>query len=173
VTLEEANSDVINWMRQRSRWYKGYLQTMIVHLRQPLRLRREIGTVAALRLVNMLGAVPFTNAFNLVFWMVMLAWIAGRPHVVGVFFAPIPYYLCLVLFLLVTSGSVYAGLIVAQALGKPHLWWAAMLAPLYWALQSAAAVKALYQLLFRPFFWEKTVHGLASVTEPLKENHSS
>ena len=35
VTLEEANSDVVNWIRQRSRWYKGYLQTMLVHLRNP------------------------------------------------------------------------------------------------------------------------------------------
>ena len=29
VTLEEANSDVVNWVKQRSRWYKGYLQTML------------------------------------------------------------------------------------------------------------------------------------------------
>ena len=32
-TLEEANSDPINWIRQRSRWYKGYLQTWLVHIR--------------------------------------------------------------------------------------------------------------------------------------------
>lgn len=170
VTLEEANSDVINWLRQRSRWYKGYLQTTIVHLRRPLKLRREIGAVAALRLVNMTGAVPFINAFNLVFWMVMLAWVAGRPDEVGLFFAPIPYYLCLALLLVVNALSIYVGLIVAHALGKPHLWWAALLAPLYWILQSVAAVKALYQLFFRPFFWEKTVHGLAARTEPTNEN---
>ena len=61
--------------------------------------------------------------------------------------------------------SVYVGLVVATALGKPHLWWAALLAPLYWILQSLAAVKAIYQLIFRPFFWEKTVHGLSA--EPI------
>ena len=42
TTLEEANSDVLNWIRQRSRWYKGYLQTMLVHLRHPRALRREM-----------------------------------------------------------------------------------------------------------------------------------
>ena len=51
-----------------SRWYKGYLQTMIVHLAIPLQLRREIGTKAMLRLINMTGGIPLANAFNLVFW---------------------------------------------------------------------------------------------------------
>ena len=35
VTLEEANSDFVNWVKQRSRWYKGYLQTFLIHLRSP------------------------------------------------------------------------------------------------------------------------------------------
>ncbi|HEY2562202.1 MAG TPA: glycosyltransferase, partial [Acidimicrobiales bacterium] len=43
VTLEEANSDPINWLRQRSRWYKGYLQTFLVHTRQPRRVWKELG----------------------------------------------------------------------------------------------------------------------------------
>ena len=37
VTLEEANSDFVNWVKQRSRWYKGYLQTFLIHLRSPRR----------------------------------------------------------------------------------------------------------------------------------------
>ncbi len=35
TTWEEANVDAINWIRQRSRWYKGYLQTFLVHMRSP------------------------------------------------------------------------------------------------------------------------------------------
>lgn len=163
ITLEEANSDVVNWIRQRSRWYKGYLQTMIVHLRHPVGLRREIGTAAVLRLVNMTGAIPLTNALNLLFWFTMLTWVIGRPAVVNALFPPPTYYTCLALFLVGAPLSVFIGLIVTSALGKPHLWWAALLAPMYWLLQSVAAVKAIYQLIFRPFFWEKTVHGLAHV----------
>jgi cellulose synthase/poly-beta-1,6-N-acetylglucosamine synthase-like glycosyltransferase len=162
VTLEEANSDIVNWIRQRSRWYKGYLQTMLVHLRHPVELRRQIGLKAMLRLINMTGGIPLTSAFNLVFWFAMLVWITGRPEFVNFLFPPITYYTCLLLFLVGTPMSVYVGLVVTHALGKPHLWWAALLTPLYWILQSLAAVKALYQLQFRPFFWEKTVHGLAA-----------
>ncbi|MET0704237.1 MAG: glycosyltransferase [Mycobacterium sp.] len=161
ITSEEANSDVVNWIRQRSRWYKGYLQTTIVHLRHPLQLRREIGTKAVFRLINMTGGIPVTNAFNLVFWFVMVVWVMGRPTFMGTLFPPMAYYTCLALFLIGAPMSIYTALIVTKALNKPYMWWAALLSPLYWLLQSVAAVKAIYQLVFRPFFWEKTVHGLA------------
>ena len=36
----------------------------------------------------------------------------------------------------------------------------ALLSPLYWALMSIAAWKGFIQLFYRPFYWEKTVHGL-------------
>ncbi|WP_082949955.1 glycosyltransferase [Mycobacterium sp. ACS4331] len=161
TTLEEANSDVVNWIRQRSRWYKGYLQTTFVHLRHPLQLRREIGTVALLRLVNMTGAIPITSALNLVFWSTMVIWILGHPSTISALFPPFTYYICLATFIIGTPLFIFIELIVAQVLGKPYLWWAALLVPLYWFLQSVAALKAIYQLIFRPFFWEKTVHGLA------------
>lgn len=160
ITLEEANSDVVNWIRQRSRWYKGYLQTMLVHLRDPTGLRREIGTKAILRLLNMTGGVPVTAVCNLVFWFTMLVWVLGRPPVIAMVFPPMTYYVCLALFLIGAPLSVYSGLIVTKELGKPHLGAAALLTPLYWLLQAVAAVKAIYQLVFRPHFWEKTVHGL-------------
>lgn len=160
LTLEEGNSDTINWIRQRSRWYKGYLQTMLVHLRDPRKLVDEIGLKATLRLVNMTGGIPITKVFNLALWLVMVAWIAGRPALVGTLFSPLPYFICLAMFLIAAPMSIYMNFVVIAKLGKPYLWWAAVLAPLYWILQSLGAVKALYQLIFRPFFWEKTVHGL-------------
>ncbi|WP_448392393.1 glycosyltransferase family 2 protein [Mycolicibacterium sp. XJ879] len=162
ITLEEANSDVVNWIRQRSRWYKGYLQTMLVHLRNPSGLRREIGTKAILRLLNMTGGVPLTAVCNLVFWFTLLVWVLGRPHFIAMVFPPTTYYICLTLFLIGAPLSIYSGLVVTKELGKPHLWPAALLTPVYWLLQAVAAVKAIYQLLFRPFFWEKTVHGLTA-----------
>lgn len=164
ITLEEANADLINWIRQRSRWYKGYLQTMIVHLRRPGQLRKEIGLLPVLRLVNMTGAIPLANAANLLLWSTMAIWLVGRPHAISLMFPPVTYYLCLVLFLLAAPMSLFVGVVAVVALGKPQLWWAALLAPGYWVLQSIAAFKAVYQLFFRPFYWEKTVHGLTGPT---------
>ncbi len=161
ITFEEANSDVINWIRQRSRWYKGYLQTSIVHLRQPRHLRRELGLRATLRLVNLTGLVPILNALNLLLWSAMVVWMVARPNAIAVMFPPFTYYTSLALLMLASPLSIFAGLTTTVALGKPYLWWAALLVPGYWMLQSIAAYKALYQLFFRPSYWELTVHGLA------------
>ncbi len=43
TTFEEANSRLGNWIRQRSRWVKGYMQTYLYHMRQPIRLYRAMG----------------------------------------------------------------------------------------------------------------------------------
>ena len=166
VTLEEANSDAINWIRQRSRWYKGYLQTMIVHMRSPLQLRREIGLKATVRLINLTGLVPILSAFNFLLWSLMLLWMVSRPHAITLMFPPVTYYTSLALLMIAAPLSVFVGLITTVALGKPYLWWAALLVPAYWILQSIAAMKALYQLLFHPSYWELTVHGLAPAHEP-------
>jgi cellulose synthase/poly-beta-1,6-N-acetylglucosamine synthase-like glycosyltransferase len=160
ITLEEANSDVINWIRQRSRWYKGYLQTSIVHMRQPLNLRRDLGLKAVLRLINLTGLVPILSAFNFLLWSAMVVWLVARPEAITLMFPPITYYTSLALLAVAAPMSIFASLTTTVALGKPYLWWAALLVPLYWMVQSVAALKALYQLVFRPSYWELTVHGL-------------
>src|SRR3989338_8862120 len=43
ITLEEANSNFKNWIRQRSRWIKGYMQTYLVHMRNPIGFIRTNG----------------------------------------------------------------------------------------------------------------------------------
>ncbi|MBI2593135.1 glycosyltransferase [Candidatus Daviesbacteria bacterium] len=43
TTLEEANSNPKNWLRQRSRWIKGYMQTYLVHMRNPFEFIRHHG----------------------------------------------------------------------------------------------------------------------------------
>jgi cellulose synthase/poly-beta-1,6-N-acetylglucosamine synthase-like glycosyltransferase len=161
ITYEEANSDVINWIRQRSRWYKGYLQTLIVHMRKPVTLVREIGLKATLRLINLTGLVPIMNAVNLLLWSTMVVWIAARPHIITRMFPPVTYYLSITMLMLAAPLSVFTGLVATVALGKPKLWWVALIVPFYWLLQSVAAVKAIHQLFFRPSHWEKTVHGLS------------
>ena len=42
-TYEEASIGLRNWLRQRSRWLKGFMQTWLVHMRSPWRLLEEVG----------------------------------------------------------------------------------------------------------------------------------
>ena len=38
TTYEEAPARLRPWLRQRTRWFKGWLQTWLVHMRSPVRL---------------------------------------------------------------------------------------------------------------------------------------
>jgi len=91
TTLEEANSDVVNWVRQRSRWYKGYLQTWLVHMRQPVRLWREVGGSAFVGINLLLGAIPLVAVLNPVFWFLTALWFLVQPHALTVLL-PAPIY---------------------------------------------------------------------------------
>jgi cellulose synthase/poly-beta-1,6-N-acetylglucosamine synthase-like glycosyltransferase len=43
VTYEEANCKAWPWVKQRSRWLKGFLITYFVHMRRPRRLLSDLG----------------------------------------------------------------------------------------------------------------------------------
>src|SRR3546814_646176 len=47
-TLEEAPADLATWLPQRTRWFKGWAQTWLVHMRNPLSLWRELGPASFL-----------------------------------------------------------------------------------------------------------------------------
>ena len=44
TTYEEAPAQLMWWLRQRTRWLKGYVQTWLVHMRAPRELRFVIAT---------------------------------------------------------------------------------------------------------------------------------
>ena len=160
TTLEEANSDVVNWVRQRSRWYKGYLQTWLVHTRQPVRLWREVGGRAFVGINLLLGAIPLVAVLNPVFWFLTALWFLVQPHALTVLLPAPIYYPALVSMLAGNFIALYIGLVAIQVRRRPDLLTAVILSPLYWALMSIAAIRALVQLAVAPSFWEKSVHGL-------------
>jgi cellulose synthase/poly-beta-1,6-N-acetylglucosamine synthase-like glycosyltransferase len=160
VTYEEANSDFINWVKQRSRWYKGYLQTWLVHMRHPLRLWRQLGTGGFVGFQVMIGATPFLALANPFFWLLTALWFLGGLHVVRVLFPPWIFYPALISVVLGNFVALYQVIISVRLAKYPGLVTAALLSPLYWIFMSIAAIRAFAQLLTAPSFWEKTMHGL-------------
>src|SRR5262249_51370328 len=92
VTLEEANSDFINWVKQRSRWYKGYLLTWLVHLRDPRRTVRPLGGRGLLCLTLFVGGPPLAALFTAVLWPPTLLWFLPHPPIMERIFIPPFYY---------------------------------------------------------------------------------
>ncbi len=160
TTYEEANSDVINWVKQRSRWYKGYLQTALVHTRSPRRLVDELGWKAAAGFLLFVGGTPLLALINPLFWALSVLWWLAHPAVIEQLFPAPLYHLGMACWIIGGLGLLYASVANVRASGKPQLVVAALTVPLYWVLMSLAAVKAMVQLVTQPSYWEKTTHGL-------------
>ncbi|MFL5843772.1 MAG: glycosyltransferase [Solirubrobacteraceae bacterium] len=160
ATLEEANSDMINWVKQRSRWLKGYLQTWLVHLRHPVALWRELGTAGFIGFNLTVGGTPLLAAANPIFWALALLWLAGHPAFVENLFPVWTYFGATASLLIGNFCTVYMNVVGARLLGLNRLLVSCLLTPVYWVMMSMAAVKALIQLVTNPSYWEKTAHGL-------------
>jgi cellulose synthase/poly-beta-1,6-N-acetylglucosamine synthase-like glycosyltransferase len=171
-TWEEANSQVGNWIRQRSRWIKGYMQTWLVHMRNPFRLYRELGFKGFMGFQVMVLATPMLPLLNPVFWLMILMWYGWQAEWIPQFFPGAIYYLSSVEFMIGNFLFVYSNVagiywVIRDLEKKDGVLFSysmvkyALLTPLYWVLMSIAAVKAAWQLVTKPFYWEKTTHGLS------------
>ncbi|NPV46432.1 MAG: glycosyltransferase [Armatimonadetes bacterium] len=160
TTWEEANGNFLSWFRQRSRWVKGYIQTWLVHMRQPLALMRQLGTGAFSSFHMTIGGAVVSFLLNPVYWLMTLLWFLTRSGLIASLF-PAPIYALGVFCLLVANFVfVYVAVIGCLNRGYYDLVKYAVLTPLYWLMMSWGAYKALAQLITRPHYWEKTDHGM-------------
>jgi len=161
-TLEEANSDFVNWVKQRSRWYKGYMQTFLVHMRSPRQLRREMGWRGMAHFCVFVGGTPIIALLNPVFWVMAVVWFVAHPAFMQEIFRGPVYYLGLISWILGNFLLAYLTVLSCRITRRGDLLCAAVAVPLYWVMMSMASVKASWQLVGTPNFWEKTAHGLRS-----------
>lgn len=168
TTFEEANSDFVNWMRQRSRWVKGYIQTWLVHMRHPVRLWRELGGAGFLAFQMMIAGTPLLFLLNPLYWLITTLWFLVGWGMIPQMFPSWVYYLGMTNMLFGSFAFTYMNMAAVARRGQWDLVRYTVFAPLYWGLMSVASWKALLQLFTRPSHWEKTVHGLADLS-PLFE----
>lgn len=164
TTWEEACSDLGFWIRQRSRWTKGYVQTYLVTLRHPFRLMRRIGFARTLGFHLMVAGTPFCLLVNPLYWILTLLWFAFRWEGLAQLF---PFPIILWGLVCLFAGNfifIYATALAAHRRGYFDLVKYALLAPAYWLLQSIGAWKGCLQLVTRPNYWEKTKHGFDITT---------
>lgn len=158
TTREEANCHVIPWVKQRSRWLKGYMVTYLVHMRRPARLFRDLGAWKFLGFQT-----HFITALSQ-FLLAPLLW--SMWLIVFGFYHPLTEIVSDQVIL--TMGALFFGVelcTMAAAFiavsGRAHrhlLPWVPTI-HLYFPLGVLAAYKALYELVFAPFYWDKTEHG--------------
>jgi len=162
TTYEEANPNVRNWIRQRSRWIKGYMQTLLVHTRGGWDLRRTRDK-HFLTFLLVIGGKVIVNFINPVMWAITVCYFVFRssvgPAIEAVYPAPV-FYVAVITLLFGNLLFVYIFLLGSAHRNNHDIIKYGLLAPFYWLLMSLAACKALWQLIHNPHYWEKTQHGL-------------
>jgi cellulose synthase/poly-beta-1,6-N-acetylglucosamine synthase-like glycosyltransferase len=164
TTFEEANGVLPSWIRQRSRWIKGYMQTWLVHMRHPVKLWRSIGLKGTFCFHFFIGAPPLLMLINPIVWSITIAfYFLHDSSFAWLFPEPIGTLATFNLFF-ANLLLVYFGIVAALKRRYLDLVPTGLLQPLYWVLHSVAAYRALWQLIRDPHFWEKTEHGTSHVT---------
>lgn len=162
ITMEEATSSVPAWVRQRSRWIKGYAVTWAVHMRDPLRLLGELGAWRFLGVqILFLGTLTQFVMAPLLwsFWLVPF----GFYHPVIEIASHSTVLSMAALFLLAEIATM--ALAAFAVAGPKHRWlikWVPVM-HLYFPLAAVASWKGFGELFTRPFYWDKTSHGKASI----------
>jgi cellulose synthase/poly-beta-1,6-N-acetylglucosamine synthase-like glycosyltransferase len=161
TTYEEASCHAGNWVRQRSRWLKGYMQTFLVHTRRPIHLMRTTGVLGFIGFLVFIGGTVLSALLNPVFWCIYLLWLTLL--ITG--FDPIfPQFLLFISLFNLLAGNgafIYLSMLAPIRRGWLDLIPYSLTAFGYWVLISTAAYRALWQLLRNPFYWEKTQHGVS------------
>ncbi|MEN9263806.1 MAG: glycosyltransferase [Gloeomargarita sp. GMQP_bins_44] len=165
TTYEEANCRLKNWIRQRSRWIKGYMQTWLVHNRNPWRSLRTLGLGNWLAYQFFVGGTVVCFLSNPLLWLLFIYAAISRAPWLEQLFPGWILYVSLFNLLLGNSIGIYLNMIAVFRRKYYSLTPYALLNPVYWLLHSAAAYMALWQLFTKPFYWEKTIHGLSKFTQ--------
>lgn len=162
TTFEEANGHLGNWIRQRSRWIKGYMQTYLVHMRKPRELYRSVGAVGFWGFQLFIGGTIINALVLPILFGLYLFWLVTGTAAFVPYFPPVVLYASLFNLLVGNGFFIYVFMIGAIKRGYFTLVPYALTAPAYYVLMSIAGYKALWQLIHNPFYWEKTTHGLSS-----------
>ncbi|QUS34924.1 glycosyltransferase [Falsirhodobacter algicola] len=158
VTQEEANCMPLAWVKQRSRWQKGYMMTWIVHMRAPARLWREIGARAFIGFQIMFFCALSQAILAPVLWSYWLLAL-GLPHPVTQALPGWCVILLVAMFLMTEAINITIGILAIRKTGHRMnpLWVPTML--LYFPLATFSVYKALWEMVRNPFYWDKTSHG--------------
>lgn len=159
VTEEEANCRAWPWVKQRSRWIKGYAMTYAVLMRDPVLLWRQLGPrrflgtqILFLGSLSQVLLAPFLWTFWLAFF--------GIWHPMTSMLGPSAMFGLSALFVLSEGVNLVAGFCaLSTAKHRSLRFWLPSLI-LYFPLATLAAYKAFHELITQPFFWDKTAHGL-------------
>lgn len=160
-TFEEAPPHIWPWIKQRTRWIKGWMQTVMVHSRNPIHFLGDVGMKSNLAFHLIMTSIilsalihPFFLVLSI--WQILNLGVLTSTSFDGLIIATS-------VFNLVGGYTTYGLLAYAVLQNSRYMHYSRLLftLPAYWFLISIAGWRALVHLIVKPHEWEKTPHGLA------------
>jgi cellulose synthase/poly-beta-1,6-N-acetylglucosamine synthase-like glycosyltransferase len=159
-TGEDAPERPVVWLRQRTRWLKGWAQTWLVHMRNPVELASELGFRSFVAVQILLAGLLLSSLLHPLLLATGVG-LAAKAVVVGRL-TPLQFFLfALDGFNLVLGYGAFLllGWRASPRKSRRGFWKVVLFTPVYWMMMSVAAWRAAVHLYTRPHYWEKTPHA--------------
>jgi glycosyltransferase XagB len=163
TTYEEATIHIKTWIKQRSRWIKGYMQTWLVHMRTPIVFYKTVGARAFWGFQLFVGGTAFVTLVNPILWGSFIAWLMTKAPIFDEIFSGFTLTVSFISLVIGNGLGVYVGFLSNHHRKIKNLGMYSLIMPFYWVLQSLAGIKAAIELVRNPFHWHKTPHGLTKL----------
>jgi len=167
TTYEEANNEPINWIRQRSRWIKGYMQTYLVHMRNPIALIKKLGWKGFIGFNFFIGATPLTFLVYPLLLAIFIAYLVFDLSTIRTLFPDWVLFMSIFNLMVGNILMIYVNMMAVFKRRFYELILFSIANPVYWLMHSIAAYMGLYELIVKPFYWQKTNHGISKVNNPV------
>lgn len=150
-TYETPPGRLLHWLPQRTRWLKGYMQTVLVHTRSLSGMGWRGWSALALTLGTALAsaalhALSVAWIISFVMMVVLTGYLLATP------------WLGLAILFSGSAAAILTTAIGAKRASVPFGLWDMLVAPIYWSLLSLAFAHALVRLIVEPHRWDKTAH---------------
>ena len=163
ATDDEAITSAGVFIKQRTRWLKGYLQTALLHARQPRQLIGKIGLRRFASFAVLVGGTPLAALTVIPLWIAALAILLTPTIELAELFPVGLLWAAFISFVIGNSALVYLAMMGTYKRGQFDIIATAVLYPFYMILMSIAAYRAVVQLFSKPHLWERTVRGRSKI----------
>ena len=161
VTWEECPHQLNPWVKQRSRWMKGYWQTFLAHTRNPFDGLVNLGPLRFLQMLILVGGHVFSMLVNPITWLILILWIWLRWQI---FYPESPwtvlFFIASILLLTQNLLFILVHMLAGFQRRLPLSIFYAMTLPCYWLLISIGGWRGMINFFIAPHYWHKTPHGV-------------
>lgn len=162
ATIEVAPDNLSDWLSQRSRWLKGWAQTWLILMRQPVRVIRELGIGGFLTTQILIAGMLVSTLAHPAMYLFIAIFLLSALTDQTVATDPAHYALFGVDMINILGSYLSFSLLGLRHMTQTerngikmrHL----ALLPFYWLAMSRASWRAIGELASKAHYWAKTPH---------------